>query len=64
MAGQSRPTQKLEALMAATIKDISDFFKTGDPSRDKLGSFRAEWEALTEAERAVLKFEVGKAIGK
>jgi len=50
--------------MAATIKDVSDFFKTGDVERDKLGSFRKEWEALTEAEQQALKNEVGKAIGR
>lgn len=48
----------------ATIKDVSDYFKTGDPKRDSLGSFREEWLNLSEEDRDFFKEEVGKEIGK
>lgn len=46
----------------ATLKNISDFFKTGDPARDSLSAFKDEWVALSEEERNYFKEEVGKAI--
>lgn len=48
----------------ATIKDVADFFKTGDPKRDSLGAFKDEWMSLTEEERDFFKDEVGKVLGK
>lgn len=50
--------------MSATIKDVSDFFKTGDPKRDSLGAFKDEWMALSDEEREFFKDEVSKEIGK
>ena len=41
--------------MAATIKDVSDFFKTGDPTRDSLAAFKNEWLALSDEEREYFK---------
>lgn len=48
----------------ATIKDVSDFFKTGDPQRDSLAAFKAEWLALTDDEREWFKSEVASVTGK
>lgn len=45
----------------ATIKDVSDFFKTGDPNRDSLSAFKAEWLELSEAERDWFKDQVENA---
>lgn len=50
--------------MSATLKDIADFFKTGDPSRDSLGNFKNEWMALSEEERDFFKDSVGTELGK
>ncbi len=50
--------------MAATIKDVADFFKTGDPQRDSLAAFKNEWMALNDEEREFFKAEVSAAIGK
>jgi hypothetical protein len=47
----------------ASIKQISDFFKTGDPERDRLASFSAEWKALNEGEKQEIKEAVAEAIG-
>lgn len=49
---------------SATIKDVSDFFKTGDPKRDSLSAFKAEWLELNDEERDFFKNEVGAIIGK
>ena len=49
---------------APTIKDVADFFKTGDPERDKLMKFKDEWTVLSEEEKEYFRTEVGKAIGK
>lgn len=49
--------------MAASIKQISDFFKTGNPERDKLANFSAEWKALSDAEKDEIKGLVGAEIG-
>lgn len=44
----------------ATIKDVSDFMKTGDPSRDSLSAFKTEWLALSDEEREWFKSELDK----
>jgi hypothetical protein len=49
---------------STTIKDVSDFFKTGDPERDSLSQFKDEWMSLSDEEREFFKAEVGKVIGK
>lgn len=46
-------------MAAATIKDVSDYFKTGDPDRDKLGNFKNEWTALTDKDKAEIKQGLG-----
>lgn len=46
----------------ATIKQISDFFRTGDADRDRLSSFAAEWKQLSDAEKTELKALVGAEI--
>lgn len=46
----------------ATIKQISDFFRTGDAERDRLSSFAAEWKALSEDEKTEIKTLVAAAI--
>lgn len=51
-------------MAGATIKDVSDFFKTGNPERDSLGAFKKEWMALTDEERDYFKAEVGMVISK
>lgn len=51
-------------MASATIKDVADFFKTGDPERDSLAAFKKEWMALSEPERDYFKDEVAHAIGK
>ncbi len=51
-------------MATATIKDVSDFFKTGDPVRDSLKNFKDEWTALDDLSRDYLKSEVAKVIGK
>jgi hypothetical protein len=43
----------------ATIKQVSEFFKTGDPSRDALKAFSAEWKALSDQDKADLKAGIG-----
>jgi hypothetical protein len=50
--------------MSATLKDIADYFKTGDPARDSLGKFKDEWMSLSEEERDFFKESVGTALGK
>jgi len=45
-----------------TIKNISDFFKTGDPKRDSLSVFREEWMNLSEDDKAFFKEEIGKTL--
>lgn len=47
----------------ATIKQISDFFRTGDAERDRLSNFAAEWKALSDAEKAEIKTLVTAEIG-
>lgn len=44
--------------MAASIKDIAAFFKTGDPARDSLKAFSAEWKDLSEADKEYFKENV------
>lgn len=50
--------------MAATIKDVADFFKTGDKERDSLKGFTEEWKALNQEEKDFFLDEVGKVVGK
>jgi hypothetical protein len=50
--------------MSASLKDVADYFKTGDPTRDSLGKFKDEWLALTEEERDFFKDGVGAVTGK
>ncbi len=50
--------------MGASLKDIADYFKTGDPARDSLSKFKDEWMALSEQEREFFKEAVGHATGK
>ena len=47
----------------ANMKQISDFFRTGNPQRDSLAGFSAEWKQLTDAEKTFFKDEVGAALG-
>lgn len=47
----------------ANLKQISDFFKTGDPERDKLANFSTEWKQLDEPAKAEIKALVGAALG-
>lgn len=48
---------------AASIKQVSDFFKTGDPDRDKLSNFSKEWAELSESSKAEIRDGVGVALG-
>lgn len=47
----------------ANLKQVADFFKTGDPERDRLASFSAEWKRLTEESKNEIKALVGAALG-
>ncbi len=46
-------------MAVATIKDVSDYFKTGDVERDKLGNFKNEWVQLSDQDKAQLKQGIG-----
>jgi hypothetical protein len=43
----------------ATIKDVADYFKTGEASRDTLSQFAKEWKELSEASKAQIRTGVG-----
>jgi hypothetical protein len=43
----------------ATIKQVADFFKTGDPERDRLKAFSDEWKTLDEDSKAQIKAGIG-----
>lgn len=43
----------------ASIKQVADFFKTGDPQRDSLKQFSDEWKQLPEADKAQLRAGIG-----
>ena len=43
----------------ATLKQVSDFMKTGDPARDTLAKFRSEWQELPEKDKAEIKKGIG-----
>lgn len=43
----------------ATIKEVSDFFKTGDPDRDSLKSFSGEWKQLNDESKQQLRAGIG-----
>jgi hypothetical protein len=42
-----------------TIKQVADFFKTGDAERDRLANFTAEWKQLTDEDKAQLREGIG-----
>lgn len=46
----------------ANISDIKRFFKTGDPERDSMQAFAAEWRQLSDVEKLEIKTLVGEAL--
>lgn len=47
----------------ANLKQIADFFKTGDTERDRLANFSAEWKRLTEDDKTEIKQLVAAEMG-
>lgn len=39
----------------ATIKQIADFFRTGDAERDRLSNFANEWKQLNDDDKAEIR---------
>jgi hypothetical protein len=50
-------------MASASIKQVADFFKTGDPERDTLTAFSKEWKQLDDDTKAEVKALVGESLG-
>lgn len=45
--------------MAASIKDVADFFRSGDGPKVTLKEFSDEWKALSDGDKAQLREGIG-----